>query len=228
MLKELEKELNRRGYTPEVRKLIRNAKICIIDDQIEHLRSFIAGLKKEGFTNLVEKSHVESINELVESDYELIILDIKGIAEDISSADGVGVLESLKQSAPALPILIISGTTTSPDKAKILSQADLIRTKPVLPADLAGDVEDILKTRKDPYWSALAVLQELQRIKPEITHDLNFIDKVRLWWLQRAIIRKIKKHEDDVISKVLKVSSIVGKLGSLAIRIVTIVKGLNY
>jgi DNA-binding response OmpR family regulator len=227
MLKELEKKLDKEGYTSEVRKSIRNAKICIIDDQIEQLKSFIDGLKKEGFTNLVQKSHVESINEIVESDYELIILDLKGIAEDISSTDGIGVLESLKQSAPALPILVISGTTTTPDKAKILSQADLIRTKPILPADLASDVEEILKMRKDPYWSALTVLKELHRIKPSIINELTYIDRIKLWWIQRTIIKKIKNREDDVVSKVLKLSSIVSKLGSIAIRIVTIVKGLN-
>ena len=227
MLKELEKELNGRGYTSEVRRLIRNAKICIIDDKIDDLESFIDGLKTEGFTNLIEKSHVESINELVENGYELIILDLKGVAEDISADDGIGVLDVLKQSAPALPILVISGTTTSPDKARILNQADLIRTKPVLPADLASDVEEILKMRKDPYWAGLAVLKELHRLKPEIASNLTWVEQIQLWWLQRTIIKKIEKHGDNIISKILKVASIVEKLGSLTIRILTIANGLG-
>jgi len=227
MLKELEQELNQRGFEQDVRKAIRNAKICIIDDQIDHLRSFMDGLRNEGFTNLIEKPHIESVNELLESGYELIILDLKGVAEDISADDGIGIIETLKQSDPALPILVISGTTTLPDKAKILSQADLIRTKPVLPADLASDVDDILKTRKDTYWSAFTVLKELQRIQPQIKQDLGVMDKIKLWWLQRSIINKIKKHDESVTSKVLKMVSIVEKLGSVAIRIVTIGKGIG-
>lgn len=227
MLKDLEKELSKRGFSTDVRKAIRNAKICIVDDQIDHLKSFMDGLRKEGFTNLIEKNRVESVNELLESGYELIILDIKGVAEDISSDDGIGVIETLKQSDPALPILVISGTTTPPDKAKTLSQADLIRTKPVLPADLASDVDDILKTRKDLYWSAFGVLKELQRIQPEIRQDLCMTDKIRLWFLQRSIINKIKKHDESVASKVLKVASVVGKLGSIAIRIITIANGIS-
>lgn len=227
MLKDLEKELNKRGFSTDVRKAIRNAKICIVDDQIDHLKSFMDGLRNEGFTNLIEKNRVESINELLESGYELIILDIKGVAEDISSDDGIGVIEALKQSNPALPILVISGTTTSPDKARTLSQADLIRTKPVLPADLASDVDDILKTRKDLYWSAFAVLKELQRIQPEIRQDLCMTDKIRLWYLQRSIINKVKKHDESVASKVLKLASVVGKLGSIAIRITTIANGIG-
>ncbi len=227
MLKELEQELSQRGFTPDVRKAIRNAKICIIDDQIEHLKSFIDGLKKEGFTNLVQKNCVESVNELLESGYDLIILDLKGVAEDISAEDGIGIIETLKQSNPTLPVLIISGTTTTPDKASILSQADLIRTKPVLPADLASDVDDILKTRKDLYWSAFAVLKELKRIQPEISQDLSIPDKIRLWFLQRSIINKVIKHDESVASKVLKVASVVGKLGSIAIHITTIAKGIG-
>ena len=227
MLKELEQELNQRGFGPDVRKAIRNAKICIIDDQIEHLKSFMDGLRNEGFTNLIEKAHVESVNELLETGYELIILDLKGVAEDISADDGIGIIETLKQSDPALPILVISGTTTLPDKAKTLSQADLIRTKPVLPADLASDVDDILKTRKDPYWSAFTVLKELQRIQPHIKQDLSMTDKIKLWWLQRSIINKIKKHDESVTSKVLKVASIAEKLGAVAIRIVTIGNGIG-
>jgi DNA-binding response OmpR family regulator len=227
MLKELEQELSHRGFTADVRKAIRNAKICIIDDQIDHLKSFIEGLRKEGFTNLIEKNHVRSVNELLDGGYDLIVLDLKGVAEDISSDDGIGIIETLKQSDPALPILVISGTTTPPDKAKILSQADLIRTKPVLPADLASDVDDILKTRKDPYWSALTILKELDRIKTDIAPNLNVIDRVKLWWLQRAIIKKIEKHEANIISKVIKLASIVEKLGSITVRIVTIAKGLG-
>lgn len=227
MLKELEEKLNQRGFSTELRKAIRNSRICIIDDQIEHLKSFVDGLKKEGFTNLVEKSHVTSIHELVEDGYELIVLDLKGVAEDIFSSDGIGVIESLKQSDPALPILVVSGTETTPEKANILSQADLIRTKPVLPADLASDVDDILKTRKDPYWSALTVLKELQRIQPDIRKDLCMADRIKLWLLQRSIINKLQKQDESVTAKVLKVVSIVDKLGAIAIRIVTIAKGIG-
>jgi len=227
MLKELEKELCRRGFSTEVRKAIHNAKICVIDDQIEHLKSFIEGLRKEGFTNLTEKSHIESVNELLESGYELIILDLKGVAEDISAMDGIGIVETIKQVDPALPIIIVSGTSTTPDKAKSISKADLIRTKPVLPADLSNDVEDILKTRKDPYWSAITVLKELQRIKPEVVRNLGYMDRLKLWWLQRGIVTNIKKSDKKVISKVLKAASIVEKLGSLAIRIHAVAQGIS-
>jgi DNA-binding response OmpR family regulator len=227
MLQELEQKLSQHGFSTDVRKAIRNAKICIIDDQIEHLRSFIEGLKKEGFTNLIEKNHVGSVNELLDGGYDLIVLDLKGVAEDISSDDGIGVVDSLNKSDPALPVLVISGSTTSPAKAKILSQADLIRTKPVLPADLASDVEDILKTRKDPYWSALTILKELERVKSGITSNLTFMDKIKLWWLQRAIIKKIDKHEDGILPKILKIASIVEKFGSITARIVTIAKGIS-
>lgn len=227
MLTELESELNKRGFPPKVRISIHNAKICIIDDKIDDLRSFMDGLRKEGFTNLIEKTHVESVNELLEGGYELIVLDLKGVAEDISAGDGIGIIETLKDKDPTLPILVVSGTTTTPDKAKTLSQADLIRTKPILPADLASDVETILKSRKDPYWGALTVLKELQRIWPQIASELTFMDKIKLWWLQRVIATKIRNYDQHVVSKVLKLALIIKKVGSLAIRINAIAHGIS-
>ncbi|AQT68844.1 osmolarity response regulator [Anaerohalosphaera lusitana] len=169
MYADLENALKRYGREADLRKAIRNARICIIDDQIDHLKSFVRGLNDEGFTNLVQKTHIESINELLENDYDLIVLDLQGVADGISADDGIGVIASLKESDPAMPILVVSGTNTSPDKSKIINQADLIRIKPVLPGDLASDIEDILKNRKSQYWGALAVLKELHKIKPEVT-----------------------------------------------------------
>ena len=144
VLKELKSLLEDRGFTPEMNQAIREAKICVIDDKIDDLKSLMDGLRREGFNHLIEKQQVDSINEILREKYDLIILDLTGVATDLSKDDGIGVLAELKQHDPALPILIVTGSTTPPELTAILSKADLIRSKPVLPADLSSDVESLL------------------------------------------------------------------------------------
>ncbi len=62
MLDKIENNLIQRGFAPSIRASIKNSKICIIDDGINDLKSLIKGLKSEGFSNLVEKKQVHSIN----------------------------------------------------------------------------------------------------------------------------------------------------------------------
>lgn len=227
MFKEIERELDKRGFSLKTRNAIRNSKICIIDDKIEDLRSLIDGLKKEGFSHLIEKNKITSVNEIVESEYDLIILDLIGVANEISKEDGIGILEELKRKEPSLPILVVSGETTEPVLAKKLSLADSIRSKPVKSADLAADVESLLKYRKDDYWGALSILKELRKLHPELRERLNYIDKFKLYILQKSIKKKIIKADSNIGKKLLSVSKIVYDLGTFTLKIVKIVKGLS-
>ena len=151
----LENQLDQRGYSQEVRVAIRNARICIIDDRIDDLRGVVSGLKNEGFTNIVEVEQVNSIEELLEKRYDLVVLDLRGVAVQISSADGYGVLQHLKSAQPALPVLVLTGSTTPPDKVNVIALADLIRSKPVKALELVSDVEQLLRPYKDQHWAAL-------------------------------------------------------------------------
>lgn len=227
MLKQIEKQLEERGYTPRVRRAIRNSKICIIDDKIDDLKSLIEGLRGEGFTNLVEMNRISSVNELIEGEYDLIILDLTGVASEISSEDGIGILAELKRIEPALPVLVVSGATTEPILAKKLSLADSIRAKPVLPADLASDVENLLKYRKDEFWGALSLLRELRRLNPELNDKLGFYNKIKLRILQYYIQKDLQKSNHKIVHKMLKVGDIVANFGALTLKIVKIAKGFS-
>lgn len=227
MLKELEIELEQRGFSPEVRKAIRNAKICIIDDKIEDLKSLTDGLKKEGFTNIVEKKTIKSITDIVNEAYDLLILDLAGIAEDICNDDGIGAFAAIKEADPVLPVLIVSGSTITPDMAKVLSKAELIRTKPVLSADLALDVDNLLKIHKDEFWGALAILKEIHRLHADISRKLGRIERLKLWLLQYRITGKLKNVDPSITDQLLKSANILTKLGSIALRASRIAKGLG-
>ncbi|MFA6598733.1 MAG: response regulator [Ignavibacteriaceae bacterium] len=225
MLNKIEENLIKRGFTPNVRNAIKNSKICIIDDGIQDLKSLIKGLKAEGFSNLVEKKKVNSVNELLQEDYDLIILDITGVAKEISAEDGIGVLSELKRHNPALQVLVVSGSSFSPELSQKLSQADLIRNKPVLPSDLSADVEELLKFRKDEYWAALSILKELRHLQPDILEKLKFFEKIKLRILQFRITKNLETFDSSIANKFIKIADIVTKLGTIGLRVVKISQG---
>ena len=227
MIRELESILEERGFDSEVRRLIRNSRICIVDDMIDELRGMTEGLEKEGFSNIVEKKEVLSVHELLEGNFDIIILDLAGIAEKISKDDGIGVLDRIKEAEPALPILVVSGSLTKPELAKKLSKADLIRDKPVKSSDIARDVEDLLKPQFDKFWGALVILKELKRLHPEFGKNLNWRDRISLFFHKKSIVNKIKNKDYTIGKNIIKIALVTTKLGSMAFRIARISKGFG-
>ncbi len=226
-LKEIRNNLESKGLSPETRENIRSSKICIIDDKIADLKSMTASLRREGFNNIIEFKKVPSIIELLDANYDIIVLDLGGVAEELSKDDGYGVLQNLKNSEPFLPILVVTGSTAPPDKVKILSQADLVRSKPILAAELSSDVELILRHKKSAFWASLEVLTELSKLDSEIQKKLPFFDKIFLHFHKKSIAKKILNEEKDVIAKLIKVADITSKLGKVALKIKKISLGLG-
>jgi DNA-binding response OmpR family regulator len=221
-LRAVEQELESRGFSAEVRSSIRNARIAIIDDYIVDLKGFTQSLRNEGFTNLVEFSKIPSVDELIAKRFELIILDLKGVAGEISSDDGFGVLEHLKVARPALPVLVVTGTTTPPDKVCIASRADLIRSKPVKTLELVSDVEQLLRTYKDQYWAALEVLKELNRIDPDLRHELRYGSRIVLWWKRRRLSERLVNQNGSTAKDIISIGKTVADLGGIGLKIVEI------
>ena len=226
-LNALEDVLINRGFSESTRRAIRNAKICIIDDKVDDLKSVVESLNSEGFTNLVEISQVESANEIVSAGYDLIVLDLSGVAKSRYADDGIGLLEHLKLDAPNVPIMVVSGSRPSHHKAPILAKADLHLTKPVKPSDLAMDAESLLKFRKDPYWGALATLKELKAISPSISERLSWVQQLRLWWLKRTLEKSITDGSESIVKTLGVVAKIVGPLGTIALKVVQLWQALD-
>lgn len=221
-LRGIEQELDSRGYSKDVRDAIRNSRICIIDDRIEDLRGLTEALRSEGFTNIVEVSRVKSVDDLLSKNYDLLILDLTGVALSISADDGFGVLDSIKTARPALPVLVVTGTTTPPAKVKVASRADLIRSKPVMALELVADVEVLLRPYKDQYWAALEVLKELRAIDADLAAQLPLSQKAQLWWRRRQLSAKLVSQSGSTIDTIIAVGKIVGSLGSTTLKIVDI------
>lgn len=221
-LKKIEIDLDETGLPESVRQEIRRSKICIIDDAADDLKGFYDNLRKEGFNNIVKHKSSPPIHQLLSSHFDLIILDLNDVATDIAIDDGIGVLRLLKERQPSLPVLVVTGQRISPEDHNVLSRADLIRKKPVKAADLASDVETIIKLSKDRYWAALSVLRELNRVDIELRKEIGFVKRVQLHMVRKSIEKKLERREDDVIDKIRKLGSILNNVGSLTHRIIQI------
>lgn len=221
-LKKIEIDLYDTGLPEEVREAIRKSKVCIIDNALDDLKSLHDNLKKEGFNNLEKHKSAPAINKILNAHYDLIILDLNDVANEITEEDGIGVLKMLKERQPALPILVVTGQRISPDDHPVLSNADLIRKKPILAADLAADVETILKLSRDRFWGALSILRELNKIDIELKKEIGFVKRFQLHMVRKSIERKLTHREEDIIDKIKKLASILKNVGAVTHRIVQI------
>lgn len=219
-LKKIEIELHDTGIPEAVRNTIRNAKICIIDNQIEDLKSLHDGLKREGFTNLEKFKSSPAIHQILSNHYDIIILDLNDVATEITIEDGIGVLRLLKEREPGLPILVVTGQLISPEVQSIISKADLVRKKPVYASDLASDVETILKIRKDKFWASLELLKELNKVDIQLKKELGFYHRIQLHWSRNKLEKKLIRREEDIIDKLITVLKIIKYSTSISNNIV--------
>jgi DNA-binding response OmpR family regulator len=226
-LQTLEDQLVSRGSSTELRTAIHNSKICIIDDFIDDLKSLTAGLKIEGFTNIIELDQVKSVNELVESEYDLIILDLAGVAPEVCTDDGFGVLAQIKDLKPSLPVLVVTGNSAPPNLVQTLSKADLVLAKPVLSADLAHDAESLLRLRKDPFWTGLAILKELHRIDSDLSSNLGHISRWRLYFQRQSLAKKIYANDRSLTKQITTIADLLVDWGPLAVKILLLAKGIK-
>lgn len=221
-LKKIEIDLYDSGLSETVRQEIRKSRICIIDNAIDDLKSLHDNLKKEGFNNIEKLKSAPPINKILSSYYDLIILDLNDVANEITEEDGIGVLKMLKERKPSLPILVVTGQRISPDDHPALNNADLIRKKPILAADLASDVETILKYSRDRFWGAISILRELNKIDIELKKEISIFKRLQLHSVRNTIEKKLTYREEDIIDKINKLANILKNVGTLTQRIIQI------
>lgn len=223
-LKKFESELYNKGLSDEVRKKIRTAKICIIDDKIKDLKSFTNDLKREGFNNITECKKSPPVNDLLNDNYDLIILDLNDVATEIAEEDGIGILRMLKEARPYQAILVITGQNVAPEKSNILSKAELVIKKPVKASDLANDITQILRVSRDKYWAAYTVIDELNKIDLSLRSELGLWQRFRLRMTRRSLEKSLQNYDDDIITKMESILRVLKYAVSTAGKIIYVIK----
>lgn len=166
-------------------ELKRRTRIVVIDDE----DSFPVSLfQAEGYA--IDKwDIVKDYCKLESGFYDIIILDIKGIAEHISEEDGLGVLVDLKEKNPAQIIISFSQFGYDLNKVKFFQLADENITKPSDFLKIKKIIDNLISNQFKPerYINALNKLLLKNSIKQNNITKLNNE-------LSKAIINKEKPN----------------------------------
>lgn len=113
---------------PNLATIRKRVKIIVIDDDKNAFP--VKALQTEGY--MVEYwKEVQSLDKLENGEFDIIVLDIGGVAQHLSEEDGLGVLKQIKRRNPAQVVVALSGQTFDIGKSAFFKQADDVLTKPV-------------------------------------------------------------------------------------------------
>ncbi len=146
---------------PSFADLKKRTKILVIDDD-EHSFPFDI-LRREGYS-IEHWPKVESLAALEEGHYDIIILDIQGVARELSLDDGLGVLELVKKANPGQIVVAFSSHSYDLSKNRFWRLADDSLCKPVDVSTCKRLIDSLIETKRTPqhYWKALGALLNSQ------------------------------------------------------------------
>jgi hypothetical protein len=142
------------SYTADTVKKL--ARIIVVDDE-DHFPVDL--FRNEGYS--IEKwNRVQDYGKLASGVYDIIVLDIKGIAEHISAEDGLGVLEDLKNSNPAQIVIAYSQHSFDLSKSRFYMLADERIAKPSDFLRMKRIIDSLIASKFQPkrYYDQLQVL----------------------------------------------------------------------
>ena len=160
-------------------ELRRRVKVVVIDDDANGFPT--KELQAEGYT-IEYWEAVKSLERLERGDFDIIVLDIAGVAGHLCEDDGLGVIERIKQVNPYQIVVALSGQTYDLRKQRFFKLAD----------DHIGKPAEVIR--------CMTVLDDLIGEKLTVEH---------LWASVEAILRhegvpnrKIQKLQDRVVKDI--------------------------
>lgn len=195
----------------EIKKRI---KIVVIDDDeasFPYKLLSSSGYTIEWWPNVDERG----LERLEKGQYDIIILDLNDIATpSISSTDGIGILERLKEVNPAQIIVAFSGQSYDIEKTQFFTTADDTLSKPVDFVKAKSLIDRIIdqKITINYFWSSINSYLVKEKISKRKIHKI-----------ENEIIKAIKSNRginynliaDKILNGVDAASKVIGILHRL-------------
>ena len=118
--------------------------ILVIEDDLDVLSMIIKHLKYLGYGIITATDGMEGLKRLESGGYDLVITDI--VMPYIS---GVGVVSTLKEKYPHIPVIAITGYGKEPEAVAMEKKADLVLAKPVKMSLLKEYIVKLVHSDKD-------------------------------------------------------------------------------
>ena len=199
---------------PPVAELRKRTRILVIDDD-PHSFPFDT-LRREGYA-IDHWPKVENLQTLEEGQYDIIFLDIQGVAQEYSREDGLGVLEHLKQANPSQIVVAFSAHSFDLSKNRFWRLADDSLSKPVEAAKCKRLIDNLIESKCTPahYWQACVELLRRQGV------DQRNIERIENR-VARAITKKDRKAIAEALEPTVKSAEVAVRLVGIAVKIAAI------
>lgn len=169
---------------PPVAELRKRTRIVVIDDDPHSFP--LDTLRREGYA-IDHWPRVERLQTLEDGDYDIIFLDIQGVAQEYCKEDGLGILEHLKQVNPSQIVVAFSAHSYDLSKNRFWRLADDSLSKPVEAAKCKQLIDNLIQTKCTPahYWAGIAELlrrqglndKQIRRIEGMVAHAISKKDR---------------------------------------------------
>jgi two-component system cell cycle sensor histidine kinase/response regulator CckA len=116
--------------------------ILIIEDDLDVLSAFVKHFIRLGYEVIIATDGMEGLKKIDAGGYDLVITDIV-----MPFVSGVGVVTTLKEKRPDIPVIAITGYGKEPEAAAMEKKADLVLSKPVRMSDLKNYVAEFLNSK---------------------------------------------------------------------------------
>jgi len=193
-------------------ELKKRLRIVVIDDE----DSFPIQLFQEAGYSIDKWNAVDNYSKLESGFYDIIVLDITGIADHISEDDGLGVLEDLKRYNPTQIIIAFSQHSFDLSKARFWQMADDYIAKPSDFLKIKRVINNLIETKftSERYLNSIEELiyssnlstKEKNNAKKYLYDTYNLRRNV-----DREKLIEISKSNMDLVSKILTLSNAVSK-----------------
>jgi DNA-binding response OmpR family regulator len=196
---------------PPFAEVKKRTKVLVIDDQPDSFPFDL--MRREGYS-VEHWPRVESIAPLEEGNYDIIILDIQGVAQHISPDDGLGVLELIKKANASQVVVAFSSHSFDLSRNRFWKLADDSLCKPVNVAMCKRLIDTLIETKRTPqhYWmtvSALLIRQGLSCRQIERVEDK----------VARALMKKNAGAVSQSLKKAAENAEVAVKVAGLGIKI---------
>lgn len=152
-------------------ELKRLTRIVVIDDE----NSFPVLLFQDEGYSIDKWDNVKDYNKLENGYYDIIVLDIKGVALHISEEDGLGVLENIKRNNPSQIVISYSQHSYDLGKIKFFQLADENIGKPSDYLKIKAIINNLITSKFKPerYINALKQMLQENHVNPKDIEKLN-------------------------------------------------------
>jgi DNA-binding NtrC family response regulator len=114
--------------------------ILVVEDDPDVLSVMVKNLELAGYEVITATDGMEGLKKIKAGGYSLVITDIV-----MPYVSGTGVVSALKESAPHIPVIAVTGFGEIPETMAMEKKADLVLSKPVRMSDLKEHVVKLLE-----------------------------------------------------------------------------------